>query len=61
MAYAPTGKILIACSDCGSLFPASGFPWAAKVFQSFAAVIRVYDEGGNGIETHEHKGDFKEW
>jgi hypothetical protein len=27
----------------------------------FDAVIRVYDEAGNVIETHEHKGDFKEW
>jgi hypothetical protein len=25
------------------------------------AVIRVYDETGNVIKTHEHKGDFKEW
>jgi hypothetical protein len=24
-------------------------------------VIRVYDEAGNVIETHEHPGDFKEW
>jgi hypothetical protein len=24
------------------------------------AVIRVYDLTGNVIETHEHKGDFKE-
>jgi hypothetical protein len=24
-------------------------------------VIRVYDEAGNVIEAHEHKGDFKEW
>jgi hypothetical protein len=24
------------------------------------AVIRVYDETGNVIETHEHAGDFKE-
>jgi hypothetical protein len=24
-------------------------------------VIRVYDEAGNVIETHEHNGDFKEW
>jgi hypothetical protein len=23
-------------------------------------VIRVYDEAGNVIETHEHAGDFKE-
>jgi hypothetical protein len=25
------------------------------------AVIRVYDSAGNVIETHEHRGDFKEW
>jgi hypothetical protein len=25
------------------------------------AVIRVYDNAGNVIETHEHTGDFKEW
>jgi hypothetical protein len=29
--------------------------------RSHDAVIRVYDESGNVIETHEHKGDFKEW
>jgi hypothetical protein len=28
---------------------------------AYTAVIRVYDEAGNMIETHEHKGDFKEW
>jgi len=34
----------------------------AKFFSSsHDAVIRVYDEAGNVIETHEHKGDFKEW
>jgi hypothetical protein len=25
------------------------------------SVIRLYDDAGNVIETHEHKGDFKEW
>jgi hypothetical protein len=29
--------------------------------ESCDAVIRVYDEAGDVIETHEHKGDFKEW
>jgi hypothetical protein len=29
--------------------------------RSHDAVIRVYDESGNVIETHEHEGDFKEW
>ena len=28
--------------------------------RSHDAVIRVYDESGNVIETHEHAGDFKE-
>jgi hypothetical protein len=27
---------------------------------SHDAVIRVYDDAGNVIETHEHKGEFKE-
>ena len=29
--------------------------------RSHHAVIRVYDESGNVIETHDHAGDFKEW
>ena len=29
--------------------------------RSHDATIRVYDAAGNVIETHEHKGDFKEW
>jgi hypothetical protein len=29
--------------------------------QSHPVVIQVYDEAGNVIETHERKGDFKEW
>jgi hypothetical protein len=34
----------------------------AKFFsRSHDALIRVYDAAGNVIETHEHKGDFKEW
>ena len=28
--------------------------------RSHDAVIRVHDDAGNVIETHEHKGDFKE-
>ena len=32
-----------------------------EVSQPFTrAVIRVYDEAGNVIQTHEHAGDFKE-
>jgi hypothetical protein len=29
--------------------------------RSHHAVIRVYDEAGNVIQTHEHAGDFKGW
>jgi len=28
--------------------------------RSHRAMIRVYDEAGNVIETHEHRNDFKE-
>jgi hypothetical protein len=34
--------------------------YAMHFSRSHDAVIRVYDESGNVIETHEHKGDFKE-
>jgi hypothetical protein len=33
----------------------------AKFTAGRTMLIRVYDEVGNVIETHEHKGDFKEW
>ncbi len=29
--------------------------------RSHDAVIRVYDESGNVIKTHDHTGDFKVW
>jgi len=29
--------------------------------RSHDAVIRVYDAAGSVIETHQRKGDFKEW
>ena len=35
--------------------------YADHCSRSHHAVIGVYDEAGNVIETHEHKGDFKEW
>ena len=34
----------------------------AKFFsRSHDAVIRVYDDGGNVIQTHEHIGGYREW
>jgi hypothetical protein len=45
--------------DAATLSRLTGY---AKFFtRSHDTVIRVYDEAGNVIETHEHKGDFKEW
>jgi hypothetical protein len=40
-------------------------PWArighARFFsRSQDAVIRVYDDAGNVIDSHPHKGDFRE-
>jgi hypothetical protein len=33
---------------------------SAKFYsRSHDAVIRVYDEAGNVIETHQHEGEFK--
>jgi len=34
--------------------------YATHFSRSADAVIRIYDAAGNVIETHEHKGDFKE-
>jgi hypothetical protein len=39
---------------------ANAISYALRRSRSHDAVIRVYDEAGNVIETHEHKGDFKE-
>ena len=35
--------------------------YAQQCSRSHGAVIRVYDEAGDVIETHEHKGDFREF
>ena len=40
---------------------ADAIDYANLVSGSHAAVIRVYNAAGKLIETHEHKGDFKEW
>jgi len=37
----------------------SRFDYAKFYSRSHDAVIRIYDEAGNVIETHEHKSDFK--
>jgi hypothetical protein len=40
--------------------PDNAMGYAKHYSRSADAVIRVYDAAGNVIETHEHKGDFKE-
>jgi hypothetical protein len=40
---------------------ANAIGYAKHRSRSHNAVIRVYDEAGNVIDTHEHAGEFKEW
>jgi hypothetical protein len=40
--------------------PDNAVGYALHFSRSADAVIRVYDEAGNVIETHGHKGEFKE-
>ena len=35
--------------------------WSRLKSRKQNLVIRVYDKAGNVIETHEHRGEFKEW
>ena len=45
----------------GVVTNASNQSMKPTVNRSHDAAIRVYDDAANVIETHEHKGDFKEW
>jgi hypothetical protein len=45
----------------GTPIPSNEVSYAEHRSRSHDAVIRVYDDVGNVIETHKHKGDFKEW
>jgi len=40
--------------------PDNAIGYAMHSSRSHDAVIRVYDDAGNVIETHEHTGEFKE-
>jgi hypothetical protein len=40
---------------------ANALGYAQFYSRSHDAVIRVFDQAANVIETHEQKGDFKEW
>jgi hypothetical protein len=53
------------CREVSKLFGgpilSNAVGYAEHYSRSYCAVIRVYDDAGNVIETHEHNGDFKEW
>jgi hypothetical protein len=40
---------------------ANAIGYAKHRSRSHHAVIRVFDDAGNVIKTHEHAGEFKEW
>jgi hypothetical protein len=39
----------------------NGSAYLIRYFRFLFAEFRVYDEGGNLVETHEHAGEFQEW
>jgi len=41
--------------------PENAIGYALHSSRSHDAVIRLYDAVGNVIETHEHRGRFKDW
>jgi hypothetical protein len=41
--------------------PGDAVGYAQFFSRSHDALIRVYDAAGNVIETHEYRGDFKDW
>jgi len=41
--------------------PDNAIGYAMRSSRSHDAVISVYDDAGNMIETREHKGEFNEW
>jgi hypothetical protein len=41
--------------------PDDGVSYAKFFSRSHDAVIRVYDDAGKAIQTHEHAGDFRDW
>jgi hypothetical protein len=50
----------VGCGNDGSNAISNAIGYVKHRSRSDNAVIRVYDEVGNVIETHEQAGDFKE-
>jgi hypothetical protein len=53
----PFGRLWYGEPNAGS----NAIGYAKFRSRSHNAVIRVYDQAGSVIESHEHKGEFKEW
>jgi hypothetical protein len=51
----------VGCGMTGPQAVANAIGYAIHYSRSHDAVIRVYNEAGNVIEMHEHKGDFIKW
>jgi hypothetical protein len=52
----PFGRLSYGEADAAS----NAIGYAKFYSRSHDAVIRVYDEAGNVIQTHEYNGDFRE-
>jgi hypothetical protein len=50
----------VACGMANQVQSQNAIDYAKFYSRVHDAVIRVYDEAGNVIETHKHSGDFKE-
>jgi hypothetical protein len=50
----------VACGTAGRNAIINAVDYAKFRSRSHDAVIRVFDEAGNVIKTHEHEGEFKE-
>ena len=47
-------------ADCGTPSRMNAVSCAKFFSRSHDGLIRVYDDAGNVIQTHEHAGEFKE-
>jgi hypothetical protein len=51
----------VACGYAGPNAASNAVDYAQFFSRSHDTVIRVYDEAGSVIETHEQADEFKEW
>jgi hypothetical protein len=56
-----TGAVAVFLFLCATVFLTPRRATLPYVDPFDCAVIRLYDDAGNVIETHEWAGDFKDW